>query len=446
MRAARTLATPGFDGGQGGAGGQDEDGGTAPPLPSLLAAAPTAVLLDRYDLLRDPGALDVSGPGSVSSVHTLELTAQVPAGVEEFRDYFEGLEEATLDWRTLRSRHHAAAAKRARQGGKPTTDNWHRARAKGQLERFQRVDLCGEGLVCVTCGECGEERTVVEAHCRVPRLCVPCRGRRARRERVRFRELRRLAVGWSKRRGLFDPYRPEGRWGEKFITLTIPHREVREDVAALARAWRKFWRLVRVHLEKDRGVSKADVKAIPFVRVLEATPGTHEDGHAHYHVWAVLPFIPQAHVAHLWGRALESCGYPVPSRLVHVACEGRPVRERVQLREWFMTRRGEHGRPLTTHRNPVCDVRAAKGDIANELVKYMFKDATIDPDTGELVRVPVEVAAAAYIAVEGRRSVQVARGMRPVEPPKVAPCCGCVEPSYKCRIARGCAGADRAPP
>ena len=54
---------------------------------------------------------------------------------------------------------------------------WHRQRARGQRERFERVDGCrrfvGVQLLCEACGTFRDE----PARCRTALACVSCRGK-----------------------------------------------------------------------------------------------------------------------------------------------------------------------------------------------------------------------------------------------------------------------------
>jgi hypothetical protein len=89
---------------------------------------------------------------------------------------------------------------------------------------------------------------------------------------------------------MFRDRAPGGRWTKKLLTLTLPHSgDVRRDIATLPKVWRTFWKLTRLHLELDRGLSKAHVSQAVYLRVIEITAGRKNDGHAHMHVCLICP-------------------------------------------------------------------------------------------------------------------------------------------------------------
>lgn len=190
----------------------------------------------------------------------------------------------------------AAAARTAR---------WHRGRAKGALERFDRVTNCGKRAVRITCNHCGGKPHEVPDRCGCDRLCGPCRAAsRARRvprmAQAQIRELTR-----ARKRGLLNRYRKGGAWSERLLTLTVPHFDqvlepapdlTRTDVTvssridALFRAWRRF--ALKLNAWARRQAKRHRHTRPAFYRSFEWTPGADHRGHPHFHVWLLSPWIP----------------------------------------------------------------------------------------------------------------------------------------------------------
>jgi hypothetical protein len=91
------------------------------------------------------------------------------------------VEQGTKGFRAARALDHRGRARFALLVGNDQRAEWHYARANGQIERFDRVDGCGEREVVIGCGDCGHEMHRLQARCAQPRLCLSCRGHRARR-------------------------------------------------------------------------------------------------------------------------------------------------------------------------------------------------------------------------------------------------------------------------
>lgn len=192
-----------------------------------------------------------------------------------------------------------------------SSEIWHKRRESGQRERFDRQDSCGVHTLVVACSDCGDS-SEFPAGCNVGRLCVSCRGRQKARTQVRFGFARSRAI--RARRALLNRRTFGGRWGERFVSLTVPHinyGELRtrpcdkcrapscphhtpfEDIVAqrvdLAfRAWRffslalnRYWRRVEKHTG-SRPVHH---------RAFEWTPGRDLKGHPHFHVWMFSPYL-----------------------------------------------------------------------------------------------------------------------------------------------------------
>jgi hypothetical protein len=100
---------------------------------------------------------------------------------------------------------------------------WHAARARGQRERFERVDGCQrETAVRIQCESCGVLCEHV-GRCRCALACTSCRGKISYEKRAKLSVARRSAVHQAFQAGLFRWNRKGGRWSEKLLTLTIPH-------------------------------------------------------------------------------------------------------------------------------------------------------------------------------------------------------------------------------
>jgi hypothetical protein len=176
----------------------------------------------------------------------------------------------------------------------------------------------------------------------------------------------------SRRRG--------GAYGERFLTLTLPHAavSVAARIGLAFDAWPLFLKLFNAHLRS------LNIRAVEWFRVFEWTPGTDGFGHPHFHVWLFSPFIDKELVRDWWRHALEGAGYPVGEHLV------------IDLRR-------------------VEDPTSA----ARELIKYMLKDITAN---GE--KIEPALFAQVYEALATRRMRQASKGFMGLA--KVArPCCEC---------------------
>lgn len=301
----------------------------------------------------------------------------------------------TYAGRAARAGRHLAIAARAPEGS--TLQRWHEGRANGQLERIDRVEDCGSThyqLACKSCGVVAEH--VHDRTCSSWRYCVECRGRRARQYRERIGEAREQ---WLARKRAYER--------ERFLTVTVPHCGIAGDVRTLLKSWERFTRGVRRWLRK-RGTPQ-----LAYVRALEITPS--DGGHAHMHAWVGSPFLPHAVLRVLWGRALSSDVVPVRP-IAEVLAELPDERSRGELLRvagWRGKRACDGSCYLRSSTRckrrhwvpwPVLDIRAAYGDVADELVKYLIKDV----DQGELVD-PL-TAANLIEATEGVRVVAASRG------------------------------------
>jgi hypothetical protein len=294
---------------------------------------------------------------------------------------------------------------------------WHDARAVGQLVRFERVSACGtEYVLSSTCDGCGEvtEKPVLCGH---HRLCIGCRGRRARRYRARIargidantRALQRTTASYGAH-----------RYAPKFLTLTVPHSgDVRRDTRMIVKAWQRFWRRVEEYLRLDRNLRAR----IRWLRVLEFTPGRDLLGHVHVHAVIIAPYISQPIWAWLRAKALPPADRrELPDVKVDELARYWSARtssavrfsqrESRHFQDVFRTRRGNKGRALATVPQGIVHIRAIRGGArgaAAEVAKYLTKDAERDPKTGELRYVNPLIYARIYEAAEGRRTMQASR-------------------------------------
>lgn len=285
----------------------------------------------------------------------------------------------TLAGRQRRADLHQVIADAARSEHDSSRVAWHEGRARAELERLERVQACGTGVTSMGCRSCGtltgETR---QTRCGAWRYCLTCRGERCSDYRARLQasieSARRVwSREMSRRTGL--------RWGERFLTLTVPHSgSAARDFRTLHRAWRVFRRSLGRWLRKHRGLTKQQSRRWPYARVLEITGS--DAGHSHAHVWMLTPYLPQPVLAVLWARALHSDYVPVRPLTeviaeMEVLSDIRFQRDLVDLETVSRWRR----KPLRYLPWAVVDVRKASGDIGCELVKYLTKD--IGP-SGEL--------------------------------------------------------------
>jgi hypothetical protein len=265
---------------------------------------------------------------------------------------------------------------------------WHTQRAKAERERWDRLRECGTKQIQVACAACGEcEREPRIEHCDHWRLCGPCRKRRMLRCQAKF--MRGRSALLARRKRDTSKWAKGGRWSEKLITLTVPHSgDVRRDVHALKRAWPRFKRRLAAYL-KRRGCQRW--REIPYWRATEITHS--DDGHAHYHVWVLAPYIPRVLLGHWWALSLDD-----EWRAACVTITASEARAYSPGDAAEITRNAKHGMIYTS----IVDVRAADSKAAGELIKYMVKDA----EWNEGARTPIapETFAKIYAATTGLRA------------------------------------------
>jgi len=255
---------------------------------------------------------------------------------------------------------------------------WYDDRARGHRERIERVEACCTEIVAVSCQSCGVCREM-SAGCRAWMLCLRCRGATAAELRGRFQAAREAVVAFARQRGLFRPMQRGGAWGERFITLTVPHgaSTVAGRIQLAFAAWPVFLKFLNKHF-RDIGV-----KSVEWLRVFEWTPGADGLGHPHFHLWMFSQYLDHALLRDFWRRALARVGCEVAEPIVHVEA--------------------------------VTDGESA----ARELIKYMLKDISANGD-----KVSPMVFALVFEALAQRRMRQASTGFMGVFR-YATPCCEC---------------------
>jgi hypothetical protein len=313
----------------------------------------------------------------------------------------------TRPFRAAQAMRHRGRARYMRDCARHSVADYHLVRAEGQMLRMANVADCGEREVLFSCGDCGHNLRKAVARCGHHRLCLVCRGQRARRYRLRIRIARQRMLDEVAR-----VRRSRGRqidWQERFLTLTIPHSgNVVRDLKTLPRAWKLFRRWLWLFFADEHRLDKELLKLVAFVRVTEVTAGRSNEGHAHYHVYLYCPYVPHELARHLWGKALKQLGYTVPTRAVEaVIAEARTPFAAQQLRRAFVTRKGPKGRPLAETEWPVLDLKQAYGNVETELVKYLVKDVVVEDGSAGLIA--PALYARIYEGLEGLRTIATSR-------------------------------------
>ncbi len=346
-----------------------------------------------------------------------ELRAEGHRRRDEWREHCEAAAEA--------ARYRAAAPDAfAEVDPLPAVGNaglWHVQRARGQVERFERVEDCRrETTVEIHCEGCG---TLTErgARCRTALVCESCRGKIGYEKRAKLATNRRVAIDLAAKRGLLRHRRRGGRWSEKLVTVTMPHFAelgILERIDFARETWRRFargWaRWLNKHPDASTQLDAQGKGLARWYRNMEWTPGDDGDsrGHPHFHMWVLCPFLPGAGakddsrenvIRNLWRAALCAAAKPYDKR---AAAEGRPTlgirakRTRAKLEPWEW--REVEGLPAT-----IVDVRACKAGESSlrEVIKYLFKDF----DRGE--KLDPAIWALVFEGFDGRRTTQGSRGL-----------------------------------
>jgi len=364
-----------------------------------------------------------------------------------------------------------------------TGEVWHGGRENGQKNRFPNVLACGTRTITVRCGACGDDVKQKPEGCGVRRVCDRCDVANAQKRRARF--------GRGRARNLIDAHRyqldragrPNGRYTEKMLTLTIPHAtlaaarafaprgevaaEARDDlharIVALHKAWPRFVRRVNryfqglTHTTESGAVVPMPEVHTRYHRAFEWTPGADGAGHPHFHVYVWSVYLPKERVAEWWADALRAVGWPVEKTIVGWACKkgvvvpvyGDKIRIDVRVLHDFDLAaareliKGGRRQALTLSR---VEYKEGPG-----LDAFDYADGWTIGDIVDAC--PPAVVARLYMALEGRRLSQASRGFFVEDPPAECPCCGGVdfEVSFKLRpLARAVEASpgrqERGPP
>lgn len=373
----------------------------------------------------------------------------------------------------------------------PLTTQWHDARAEGKRELFTRVEACADeaqaiklvcrGVVQTATGEqpCAHSECI-PIGCGAQHFCSACRIRLAQRFRVDFERKRLGLIGEARKAQLMGRWRRRdagGRFGERMVTLTLPHWGTPiERVRVLRETWPRFWRLLsdemrprlaalaagirtvnperfdpltgEVHEYRKKGGRK--VKAarargkigddelslwdvVSYLWVFEWTTGDDSLGHPHLHVWLFSPFIPRAMIQRLWARAFADVGEhllvePEPGEQVFKVARGVPrldvdgFEERDEFGE--VVRDYGEPTPLIVHVRAAWEIERDGKSVGSELIKYLTKDWEVSADG--VKRAPPEVFAQVYTAIDGRRARQSSSGLQrwAIGKHVACPCCG----------------------
>lgn len=245
-----------------------------------------------------------SAAAGVSSLDTTDITDPTRPGAGPREAWLRDLERRTELHRYRRARDHEERArekerlarKRRRDkglselNGQPSREGeWHRARARGQRERFKRALRCSVDdydFISIDCAECGGNLQKKRDGCGCALACPHCRGVLAYRKRAKLATARDVVLERAKRQGLLSASRPGGRWSEKLLTLTMPHLSADEDdasdervinwrIRSVLEAWRAFARTMNKWLARERNgclrMTARQFRAAWF-RALEWTP------------------------------------------------------------------------------------------------------------------------------------------------------------------------------
>jgi hypothetical protein len=249
----------------------------------------------------------------------------------------------TRSYNAARAKEHRQRAARKRRvaheerGHVPWgTGKWDDDRQRGYEERTERVLKCGsqEGTMRkmrITCQCCAHKQEVDCGHCNNAILCVPCRSRRRSAKARNFMLSRDVIIEDARLQGRLHPYRPNGPWGERMMTLTVPHlreHSLEQRFDLLLEAWPFFLRRFNEWL-RETGIGKgtrAQIDEHPgryvhWYKVAEWVPARDDAmGHPHFHVWYYSPELDQDLLQNWWQRALEHVEFGDASRVLPYIC------------------------------------------------------------------------------------------------------------------------------
>jgi hypothetical protein len=334
-----------------------------------------------------------------------------------------------------------------------STEKWHTARAGGQVYRFDRVRECGKRTLIATCQMCGEDRKPVRETCDVRRVCESCDVDNAKARRARFGRARARRLLDAIKYGDMRWNRPGGAFGERMLTLTVPHIEhadargelarsstctVDARIVALFSAWpvfvRKLNRWWKTHHQYE----------VAYHRAFEWTLGNDSKGHPHFHVYLFSPFVDVNLIREWWAEALRHVGCPVAkgeySQRSVVMVDLRLLRSPTEatIRELL-----KGGKRSAIELSAIVDER---GRPLRNLPGF-FEGGGVDAFSyadgwtlGE-VDAPADVRAQLYISLEGRRLTQASRDFFVDDDPPKCECCGGRTFRVRFEVPHQCEGA-----
>ncbi len=240
-----------------------------------------------------------------------------------------------------------------------------------------------------------------------------------------------------------------GRFGEKMLTLTIPHNllsqawgvvkreasgflenDLAARVVALFEAWTRFLKRFNRHWRAK--CRREAGRHVVYHRAFEWTPGKQDDhGHPHFHVYLWCPWVDEKLIHLWWAESLEDVGWPVEWRADHTPI----VSTRIQalrsngISEVRELLKGGDRKALTLSR-----VEFQRPDEGKALRRgYRKGEPGIDAFSyaegwtlGDVKDCSDEVRARLYKALEGRRLTQASRGFFLDDEPLACECCGAV--------------------
>jgi hypothetical protein len=359
--------------------------GFCPPAqPAGPAGGPAAMALASRD-----GAAQREAP---SSLDTFDRSRPTRERCTVQAEFVRALEEPTRSHREERAADHRrkAAVRRAqaRNNGycEPLVredSKWHDDRAKGQEQRISRVLDCGQTVLQIICQACGVRHERSQG-CRAALYCVRCRGAIAAEKRGKFLAARADVISEAQGAGLLNSLRRGGAYGDKFLTLTVPHLPsdtVALRIDRLRDTWPVFLKVFNAYL------LERVIKHVEWFRVIEWTVGESDQlGNPHLHLWLFAPYLDQAVLRDLWRHALLTAGCPPE------CCK-----------------------------TPIVDIRAMRDPAsgAQELIKYLTKDIAAG---GE--KLPPELYAQVVQALDGKRQTQASKGFM-ARAESASPACEC---------------------
>lgn len=208
------------------------------------------------------------GRAILRSYSESKCSSQEPGGERDA--WLRRVGHLTKAFRAERAMYHRGRARYMLDIGRLSTAEYHLKRSEGQRRRFENVMSCGSREVVISCQDCGYQQRKSTARCGHHRLCLTCRGHRARRYRVKIRIARRRVLEEFETRRKARGLRLD--WRERLMTLTIPHSgDVIRDLKVLPEAWKLFRRWLWDFFRHEHRLDQELLKHVCYVRVTEVT-------------------------------------------------------------------------------------------------------------------------------------------------------------------------------